>query len=128
LPETHAAARLSLAPDVFDPDALSELTGGSAAAIDEILSEFNEANERDAAELAKAFERGEIEETRRLAHRIKGASRMVGLTRYAEACESVESAAKAKDMAALKAAMQKYERELGQIENYLSERITRAAA
>ena len=59
-----------------------------------ILQDFMEQTRSDFNELEAALTRQNLPECARIAHRIKGASRMVGATELAAACEAMENAAR----------------------------------
>jgi HPt (histidine-containing phosphotransfer) domain-containing protein len=79
---------------------LSEVSGGDAEVEREILSEFRGATQADAIALEQSLAEGDIDAVRRAAHRMKGASRMVGALDLALACEHLEKAAEDNDLAA----------------------------
>jgi HPt (histidine-containing phosphotransfer) domain-containing protein len=64
----------------------------------EILFEFQAQNWLDLEELNASLQLQDIEAVRRGAHRIKGASRMVGAVALESVCEKIEAAAKQKCM------------------------------
>jgi HPt (histidine-containing phosphotransfer) domain-containing protein len=57
-----------------------------------------------------------------ISHRMKGASRTVGATPLADACEALEFAARASDAHAVTAGMAPFDVELGRLNEYLRER------
>jgi CheY-like chemotaxis protein/HPt (histidine-containing phosphotransfer) domain-containing protein/anti-sigma regulatory factor (Ser/Thr protein kinase) len=92
---------------------LDALAGADGIAPDEVelLAGFRRANDRDAAGLRAAAEAGHTTELLTLAHRIKGASLMLGATALARACHRIESAG-AEDPRRLEAACLGFEDEL----------------
>ena len=88
---------LPAAPLATDFAALEELVMGDKAMRNELLDEFRRTNADDMKAAARAVDSVSIDELRRSAHRIKGAARMVGSTRLAEAASRLEHAALAGD-------------------------------
>jgi signal transduction histidine kinase/CheY-like chemotaxis protein/CHASE3 domain sensor protein/HPt (histidine-containing phosphotransfer) domain-containing protein len=84
---------------VFDPTVLVAISGGDAADEREILTDFRRANDEDIAMLKRAVENSDIAELTRAAHRMKGASAMVGAIGLSSACEGLEKAGRANDWA-----------------------------
>ena len=70
----------------------------------ELLSEFNKENRIDIANLKTALQVGDEVAAARNAHRVKGASRMVGALQLEEICTRIEQLAKQEDMANARAA------------------------
>ncbi len=77
------------------PAYLLELVGGDRGVAREILAEFLASDEQDRANLQAALVSGDVAAIHTHAHRIKGAARSVGASRYAEAAERLETAAAA---------------------------------
>jgi CheY-like chemotaxis protein len=87
-------------PLPLDPAALAPLTGGDAALERDILREFKTATDADAQALAAALAAGDLPGIARAAHRIKGASRMVGAEPLAAVCAALEQAGQQHDLPA----------------------------
>ena len=85
------------APLATDFGALEELVMGDKTMRDELLDEFRRTNADDMRAASRAVDSVSIDDLRRSAHRIKGAARMVGSTRLAEAASRLEQAALAGD-------------------------------
>ena len=77
----------------IDPSVLESLTGGDAALAAEVLDEFMTTTRADLDTLAAAIESDELDDARRLAHRIKGAARAVGAQGLAATAQQTESLA-----------------------------------
>jgi signal transduction histidine kinase/CheY-like chemotaxis protein/HPt (histidine-containing phosphotransfer) domain-containing protein len=77
----------------IDPSVLEEMTGGDAALAAEVLGEFVTTTRADLDALLDAFAARGVEDVRRLAHRIRGASRAVGAPRIADVAQQMESLA-----------------------------------
>lgn len=83
-----------------------------------ILKDFIEQTQSDFAELMVAMKRQDFSACARIAHRIKGASRMVGAHRLAAACETTEKALHECAIEALEVAKAMLDTELDNIEGY----------
>jgi signal transduction histidine kinase/CheY-like chemotaxis protein/HPt (histidine-containing phosphotransfer) domain-containing protein len=79
----------------FGGPVLEELTGGDAAMTAKVLSDFLETSRADLSALSDAVAAHDHDATRRQAHRIAGASRIVGADVVAALAGSVERAAAA---------------------------------
>ncbi|RXZ43487.1 ATP-binding protein [Crenobacter cavernae] len=75
-------------------EALTVYSGGDAAVEARIMREYWQANEADLAALEAALAADDAPETVRHAHRVKGASRMVGAVSLGDAAEKLEHAAR----------------------------------
>jgi signal transduction histidine kinase/CheY-like chemotaxis protein/HPt (histidine-containing phosphotransfer) domain-containing protein len=80
--------------DVLDPAALNELTGGDQELAGEVLQDFLEESRSDLTGLRAAGERRDAGESRAQAHRINGASRMVGAREIREIAGRIEAQAR----------------------------------
>jgi HPt (histidine-containing phosphotransfer) domain-containing protein len=80
---------------------LAELSGGDQAVERDILREFKIANDADAAALDEALAKRDLPAIVRAAHRIKGASRMVGARDLGTVCAAIEQAGRAEDLTAV---------------------------
>jgi HPt (histidine-containing phosphotransfer) domain-containing protein len=89
------------APLPIDPATLDMLTGGDPAQTRALLDDFLETTFADLAEMDSARQAGDLAAVARQAHKIKGASRLVGAMPLGEAAAGVEAAAKASDWAEL---------------------------
>jgi PAS domain S-box-containing protein len=93
LPQIHAA------PLPLDPTVLYSLTGGDPADTRLLLDDFMSTTESDLDGMQAARGAGNLEDLARQAHKIKGASRLVGAQELAAAAAEVEAAAKQGDWA-----------------------------
>ncbi len=75
--------------DPIDLSQLGALLEG-AIDVDELLRELRSQSRMDFAALDSALAKQDIPEVTRVAHRIKGASRMVGANNLASVCEVME--------------------------------------
>jgi two-component system sensor histidine kinase EvgS len=95
LPGAHQGGTL------FDPDALRSLFGQDRDRLSSILENFSQTAARDLAALQAAQALDIVVE---IAHRLKGAARMVGARLLAEQAQGVEHAARAGGLGAAQAA------------------------
>jgi PAS domain S-box-containing protein len=86
------------APPV-DPRAMSQFSGGDPALEREVLREFLDANGTEVQHLLDAIGAENLRQAELSAHRIKGASGMIGASLLAEAAARLEQAARRADMA-----------------------------
>nr|WP_271410274.1 transporter substrate-binding domain-containing protein [Pseudomonas sp. Q1-7] len=84
-PEAETGALFDLAP-------LTPLTGGDASLIRNLVNELLETNRRDLEPLAVLAEQGDAPGLAELAHRLKGAARVVRAEPLIAACVSLEQA------------------------------------
>jgi signal transduction histidine kinase/DNA-binding response OmpR family regulator len=77
---------------VLDQSVLVELTGGDAELAAAILRDYVESSEADMQRLGEALRSRDVDEARRQAHRIKGASATVGARQAAELSARLEAA------------------------------------
>ncbi|WP_280323715.1 transporter substrate-binding domain-containing protein [Pseudomonas sp. BN102] len=91
--ETDAQSQAATdAPGLFDLLSLATLTGGDAGLIRNLLSELLSANRRDLGSLTSLADQGDAMGLAELAHRLKGAGRVVRADRLVAACERLEQA------------------------------------
>jgi PAS domain S-box-containing protein len=99
--------------------ALAELTGGDEAIEREILREYKMANDADVLSLEDALARRDLPGITRAAHRIKGASKMVGARDLAAVCAAIEQAGRGDDLPGVMAEEARLRRELERLNAYL---------
>ena len=78
---------------VIDHAVLEELTGGDSEVAAAVLQDFLEATRADIQAIQVALTADDCDVVRRQAHRVKGASRMVGAPRLAQLADALESLA-----------------------------------
>jgi signal transduction histidine kinase/CheY-like chemotaxis protein/HPt (histidine-containing phosphotransfer) domain-containing protein len=115
----------SVAPDpgsqstlLFDRAALARLTGTDPASERAILLDFRRFNDEDAALLRQAVAGSDAAQVTRAAHRIEGASRMVGALGLAAICKRIEAAGKAGDWGAIRARWDEFQDEWRELNAY----------
>ncbi|HUF79721.1 MAG TPA: ATP-binding protein, partial [Burkholderiales bacterium] len=104
----------------FDRSALAQIIGGDAAAEREILIDFRRVNDQDAAMLKRAVAESDMPRVTRAAHRIKGASRMVGALGLAAVSERIERASRAGDWDTIRAGIGEFHEEWRRLNAYLT--------
>jgi len=92
----------------IDPDSLASFSGGDASIEREILENFLRVNEADGLQLQAAVLARELPTIEYWSHRMKGAARMLGAQRVADAAEDIELASRAGDCAAAIAAAERF--------------------
>ena len=83
--------------EILDTSVLDEITGGDAALGVALLGEFVESARADSAAVAEALESGDRDELRMQAHRVAGASLMVGAIALQRTAQRLEERAPAAD-------------------------------
>jgi HPt (histidine-containing phosphotransfer) domain-containing protein len=104
----------------IDAEMLDEISGGDAAVGREFLGRFGEFNRNDVSLLRKAVEHRDLAQMRRIAHRMKGASRTVGANPLGNACELLERAVRGGDWDRVLSTMSLVEGEIARLEAYLA--------
>ena len=93
VPEDHPAPGRAESEPPIDDTVLAELTGGDPEVAAAVLQDFVEASRTDLEALEAALAAGDLDDVRRQAHRVKGASRLVGARRLAQLGHEIESLA-----------------------------------
>jgi len=109
-----------VAPAVpIDHAILGTLLCNDGAAVRAVLGQFLASSVEDAAALCAALKVGNRTGALRLAHRLKGGSRMVGAGRLAEYCERAERAVRESDSPLVLETADELEAEAGRLAAYL---------
>jgi PAS domain S-box-containing protein len=111
-------------PCPVDRSVLEVYSDGELAVELEILHDFAQANQEDMVALRQAASDASAEQLAWAAHRIKGASRMVGANEMGNAAEAVEKAAKAGEVAQAQALLAELEAALSAFEHWLQQQDT----
>ncbi|EKO3713245.1 response regulator [Vibrio metschnikovii] len=74
----------------FMPSSLDKLTGGNKQLIEQLLQELLNVNEADLANLQSAVHNGQLDEAKSVAHKIKGAAKLIAATSVVTLCEQLE--------------------------------------
>jgi len=102
-------AALSVSP--IDQALLTANCGGDAPTVGEILAAFRRTCVEDAPGLEEAVAAGDAARVTHFAHRMGGASKIVGAIGFAAACEHIDRASRAGDWNAVLAGMPAFEQE-----------------
>ncbi len=84
-------------PPPLDPGVVDALTRGNAADARSLLGDFLSSTGEDLAVADAAREAGDFDALARQAHKVKGASRIIGALELAQCAEALEQAARAAD-------------------------------
>ncbi|MEE5066918.1 transporter substrate-binding domain-containing protein [Pseudomonas alliivorans] len=76
----------------FSPGSVSQLTGNRPEMVRRLLTELLRSNREDRQSLATRMLEGHMDEIRDMAHRIKGAARIISASRVVDACNTLEQA------------------------------------
>nr|WP_249685350.1 response regulator [Pseudomonas syringae] len=76
----------------FSLDSVSNLTGDRPEMVERLLAQLLHSNHEDRLLLARLMPENNRQETRDLAHRIKGAARIITASRVVDACDALELA------------------------------------
>jgi HPt (histidine-containing phosphotransfer) domain-containing protein len=96
IPATPISAATQVAPErALNPSALENVFGRGSPYVRDTLGRFMKTFTDDLKRLSDAVARADAEQTRMLAHRIKGAAKIVGAAPLAMASGTVEECAKA---------------------------------
>jgi PAS domain S-box-containing protein len=106
----------------IDQALLMKNCGGYAAMVSEVLAAFRHTCEEDAAGLRDALDAGDVAGVTQSAHRMAGASKMIGALGFAAACEQIDRASRAGDWKAVLAGMPAFERERARLAAYFESR------
>jgi signal transduction histidine kinase/CheY-like chemotaxis protein/HPt (histidine-containing phosphotransfer) domain-containing protein len=92
-PEAERAVGSAREGAVIDPSVLEEMTGGDAQLAAEVLDDFVDTTRADLGALGDAVAARELDDVRRLAHRVRGAARAVGAGTLGDVAHQTESLA-----------------------------------
>ncbi|EGH29595.1 PAS protein [Pseudomonas syringae pv. japonica str. M301072] len=76
----------------FSLDSVSNLTGDRPEMVERLLAQLLHSNHEDRLLLARLIPENNRQKTRDLAHRIKGAARIITASRVVDACDALELA------------------------------------
>lgn len=119
--KTAARANAAAIATPIDHSILGTLLCNDGVAVRAVLSQFLLSSAEDAAALCAALGVGNRTGALRLAHRLKGGSRMVGAGRLADFCERAERAVREGDSPAALATAAELEWEAKRLIAYLRE-------
>jgi HPt (histidine-containing phosphotransfer) domain-containing protein len=99
---------------------VNTIASGHARARERVISDFQQSNAADAAQMRGDVARGDLRQVTQSAHRLRGACAMMGATRLADACGRVQEAAASGRHGAVDKAMEGVEVELLRLNRYLA--------
>lgn len=114
-----AGSRSSTASPV-DASVLNAICDGVTESARQVLLDFWSVNDEDVSALERAVAGSEHSQIARAAHRIKGASRMIGAFDLAALCERIEQATQAEDLEIVRGSMNLLHQELERLNRYIS--------
>ncbi|CAN7764478.1 response regulator [Variovorax sp. LjRoot130] len=123
-PAAPAGSSPEAAPCVspIDEALLTATCGGDASMVGEVLAAFRRTCEDDSAGLRQAVAVDDVAQVTQFAHRMAGASKMVGALAFAAACENIERASRIGDWKAVLAGMSAFEQERMRLAAYFEGR------
>ncbi|MCG6659019.1 PAS domain-containing protein [Halomonas campisalis] len=107
------------ADDPVDPTALDLVSGDDGELAREILHDFRCSNELDAKRLEQAIYDSDSTTLVRAAHRIKGASRLVGAHPLAQTCERLERAGRSEAWGEIVVGLEEFRQEQERLHAYI---------
>jgi HPt (histidine-containing phosphotransfer) domain-containing protein len=119
--KTAAGVKAAAIAAPIDHSILGTLLCNDDAAVRAVLNQFLASSAEDAAALCAALAVGNRTGALRLAHRLKGGSRMVGAVRLADFCERAERAVREGDSPSVLATAAELEEEAKRLTVYLRE-------
>ena len=84
--------KITITATHFAADAVEKLTGNNAELVDKLLKELLKSNQSDLQSLYTALENNDLSTIKDLAHKIKGAARIIDAQKLMSACEMLENA------------------------------------
>jgi len=102
-----------------DRSVLAKISGGDASTERDILTDFRRVNDEDAAALDRAVAATDGAQVTHSAHRMLGASKMVGAPAFASVCEAIEHAGREGDWTTITASMEPFHVERNRLNTYL---------
>ncbi|MEJ8825066.1 response regulator [Variovorax humicola] len=106
----------------IDMTLLTAKCGGDASVVGEVLAAFRRTCEDDSAGLRQAVSADDVSLVTQFAHRMAGASKMVGALAFAAACENIDRASRIGDWKAVLAGMSVFEPEQKRLVAYFEGR------
>ncbi|NPC58159.1 response regulator [Caenimonas soli] len=113
------AARVDSADVPVDKALIEASWGGGEATLRDVLAIFRRATLEDAAHLRHAVSSGDMAQVTHFAHRMLGASRMLGALGFAVACERIDHASRSNDRTRAQAGLEAFEHEWRRLTAYI---------
>lgn len=120
--KAEPAPALEASTPPIDRSVLTLISDGDAAAERDILLDFRNQNDADAAALEQAVRSADINGVRRAVHRIKGASRTLGAHGLAQICDRIEQHSHTGHWSAITEQMPVFREEWMRVNEYLDTR------
>jgi CheY-like chemotaxis protein/HPt (histidine-containing phosphotransfer) domain-containing protein len=115
-----ASPRVAPAADSpVDRSVLAGISAGDFVTERRLLTQFRRVNDQDAATFNHAVVAGDIPSVSKVAHRMLGATRVVGALPLALVCEQIEHASREGDWTAISASVEPFQREWTRLNTYL---------
>lgn len=123
-PAAAASPGPEAAPSIgpIDEALLTAQCAGDASMLAEVLAAFRQTCEDDSAGLSQAVAAADVAQVTQFAHRMAGASKMVGALAFAAACERIDRASRSGDWKAVLAGMSAFEQERMRLAAYFEGR------
>ncbi|WP_213959137.1 response regulator [Variovorax sp. dw_954] len=121
-PGAGPGAEAALLDSPIDQALLTAKCGGDASMVSEVVAAFRRTCEDDSAGLRQALATDDVPQVTQFAHRMAGASKMVGALAFATACGNIDRASRVGDWEAVLAAMPAFERERMRLAEYFEGR------
>lgn len=110
----------------LDRSILLDILGDSEASQKEILRDFKLTSEQEINSLKQAMDKNDLQLVMNMAHRLKGASELIGARPLATICRRIEEAARLNDQSLVAGYQKKFEDEAFRLQAYL-ESLTESA-
>lgn len=89
--KNHTSEKISMASTYFESKSIEKLTGNNPDLVSKLLQELLKSNQNDLTSLHSAIKDKNLNEVKNLAHKIKGAARIIDAKRLVSACERLEN-------------------------------------
>lgn len=115
----ESADMLASSDSAINQSVLAKNSGGDKDLQRDILLNFRQANDEDVAALMKAVAMSDMPQLRRAAHRMVGASRMIGGLWFANVCERLEHASRSSNWELVDENMEAFRHEWIRLNQYI---------
>ncbi|MNM70132.1 Virulence sensor protein BvgS precursor [compost metagenome] len=114
--------------DAFDLLLLKEMSGGDAAMVRRLMEELHSSNRTDSQRLEPLLEAGDLQQLAELAHRIKGAARLVQAELLCDRCVELEDACRnGSEESLLRSRVMQLQQALDSLQSYLQAQLGSSA-
>ncbi|MNZ75174.1 Virulence sensor protein BvgS precursor [compost metagenome] len=116
------------AGDAFDLLLLKEMSGGDVATVRRLMEELHASNRTDYQRLEPLLEAGDLQQLAELAHRIKGAARLVQAELLCDRCVELEDACRnGSEESLLRSRVMQLQQALDSLQSYLQAQLGSSA-